>query len=113
MKTLYSLLLAAVFLPLAAKHDGSYLNRITEEYVTPHYSFQTKPEQRPIRVLFILSRSGARDAVEIVQRMPMKSEYFLTPGRQKFASEDMYESAMDGTTIFEKERELQRKLDRE
>ena len=63
MKTIYSLLLAAVFLPLAAKHDGSYLNRITEEYVTPHYSFQTRPEQRPIRVLFILSRAGARDAV--------------------------------------------------
>ena len=31
MKTVYSLLLAAVFLPLAAKHDGAYLNRITEE----------------------------------------------------------------------------------
>ncbi|MBO4631163.1 MAG: hypothetical protein J5858_04495, partial [Lentisphaeria bacterium] len=110
MKTFYSLLLAAVLLPLAAKHDGAYLNRITEEYVTPHYSFQTKPEACPIRVLFILSRSGARDAVEIVQRMPMKAEYFLTCSHQTFALEDMYESAMEGTTFFEKERELDRKL---
>ena len=113
MKTIYSLLLAAVLLPLAAKHDGAYLNRITEEYVTPHYSFQTKPEKRPIRVLFILSRSGARDAVEIVQRMPMKAEYFLTCSPQTFAAEDMYESAMEGTTVFEKERELDRKLNQD
>ena len=100
-------------LPLLAKHDSSYLNKVTNEYVTPHYSFQRKPDAARIRPLFILMRSGARDAVEVDERMPMEPEHFLVYGRNEFAWEDMYESTHEGTSTYEKERELSIKLEKE
>ncbi len=112
-KFLLMLLAFAVALPLLGKHNGDYLNKLTEEYVTPHYKFQSKPESKKLRVLFIVSRSGGRDAVEIAQRMSMEAEYFLTYGPRIFAAENMYESAMEGTSIYEKEKELTEKLKKE
>ncbi len=111
-KTILFLLAAALTTPLLAKHNGDYLNKMTQEYTTPHYKFQSKPEAKKLRVLFILARSGARDAVEVVQRMPMEAEYFLTYGPSYFAKEDMYESTIDGTTMYEKEKELSEKLNK-
>ena len=113
MKKMLCLLAAALLAQLYGKHNGDYLNRITADYVTPHYLFQTKTDAKPLRTLFILSRSGARDAVETVQRMPMEAEYFLTYNQSTFAQEDMYESTIEGTSRYEKEKELAAKLDRD
>ena len=113
MKKMLCLFAAALLAPLYGKFNGDYLNRITTSYVTPHYRFQTKPDSKQIRALFILSRSGARDAVETVQRMPMEAEYFLTYNQNVFAQEDMYESTIEGTSRYEKEKELTAKLDKE
>ena len=110
MKHLTSLLLAAaVCFPLAAKHDSAFLNTVSNDYVTPHYKFQNKKE-KPLKPLFILMRSGARDGVEVYQRMPMDITYFLVEGPWRFALEDMYESTHEGLSIYEKERELSRTL---
>ena len=111
MKHLTSLLLAAaVCFPLAAKHDSAFLNTVSNDYVTPHYNFQNKKDEKPLKPLFILMRSGARDGVEIYQRMPMDITYFLVEGPWRFALEDMYESTHEGLSIYEKERELSRTL---
>ncbi|MBQ7402238.1 MAG: beta-galactosidase [Lentisphaeria bacterium] len=114
MNKLSAILLAtAVFFPLFAKHDSAYLNKVSREYVTPHYKFQQKNDSSLIKPLFILMRSGARDAVEVVQRMNMDASHFLVYGRFIFAHEDMYESTHEGTSAFEKEKELSETLSRE
>ncbi|MBQ9772412.1 MAG: beta-galactosidase [Lentisphaeria bacterium] len=114
MKKLITLLLFAVTVfPLLAKHDSAYLNKVSREYVTPHYKFQQKDDAKLIRPLFILMRSGTRDAVEVLQRMNMDASHFLVYGRFIFAHEDMYESTHEGTSVFEKEKELSETLSRE
>ena len=111
MKHLASIFLAAsLCLPLAAKHDSAYLNTVSNDYVTPHYKFLNKPEEKPLKPLFILMRSGARDGVEINQRMPMDITYFMVEGTYRFALEDMYESTHEGLSAYEKERELSKVL---
>ena len=107
------LLSAAMVLPLFAKHDSAYLNKVSREYVTPHYKFQQKDDAKPIKPLFILMRSGTRDAVEVVQRMNMNDSHFLVAGRFLFAIEDMYESTHEGTSKFEKEKELSATLSKD
>lgn len=76
---LSAFLSAAVTLPALAVHDGAFLNKITDEYVTPHHKFFVQEDKQPVRVLFILSRSGARDAVELGQRIPLQADHLLTP----------------------------------
>ena len=87
-----------------------FLHEMTGEYVTPHYSFRGSEAEKPLKVLFLLDRSGARDAVEAVQRFDIEPTYFLMTGGDRIAQEDMYESAWSGTTIYEKTRELDEKL---
>lgn len=96
-----------------AKHDGAYLNKITQDYVTPHYKFQTNSELKPLRVYFIMGRAGGRDAVEVKQRMPMQSEHTLTYNRAVFAAENMYESTIEGTSVYERNNEIAEKLNKE
>ncbi|MBO4632024.1 MAG: beta-galactosidase, partial [Lentisphaeria bacterium] len=112
-RTISMIFVLAAALPLLAKHDSSYLNKVTNKYVTPHYEFQQKPDAERIRPLFILMRSGARDAMEVDERMPMDPEHFLVYGRFQFAHEDMYESTHEGTSNYEKEKEISDKLEKE
>ncbi len=113
VKALSVLTLTLLTLSLTAKHDSGFLNKITRDYVTPHYTFQQKKDAEPIRTLFILMRSGARDSVEVLQRMDMDAAFFTTAGRYSFAQEDMYESTHKGTSIFEKSNELSSTLNKE
>ncbi len=100
----------AFLFPLSAKHDNAFLNTVSNDYVTPHYKFQGNPSEKMLRPLFILQRNGARDGVEIYQRMPMDITYFLVEMPNRFALEDMYESTHEGLSAYEKERELSRTL---
>lgn len=106
MKRFAISLLAAVCVSLAAKHDNAYLNKVTNDYVTPHYKFQLQKDTKPLKPLFLLMRNGARDGVEVNQRMPMDITYFMVEGIYRFALEDMYESTHEGLSVYEKEREL-------
>ena len=87
-----------------------YLHEMTGEYVTEHHSFRGSLAEKPLKTLFILDRRGARDAVEVVQRFNVEPTYFLTIYGNRIAAEDMYESAWEGTTLHEKTRELDLKL---
>ena len=91
--------------------QGRYLHEMTGEYVTPHFPFRGSEAEKPLRALFLLDRKGGRDAVELVQRFAVEPTYFLmTTGRNRIATETMYESAWAGTTFYEKTRELDAKL---
>ena len=46
MKRFAISLLAAVSVSLAAKHDNAYLNKVTNDYVTPHYKFQLRSSMK-------------------------------------------------------------------
>ena len=87
-----------------------YLHEMTGEVVTPHHSFRGSDAEEPIRTLFLLDRHGARDAVEVVERFAVAPTYFLMVSGPHIAEEDMYESSWTGTTVYEKTRELDRKL---
>ncbi|MBQ6914158.1 MAG: beta-galactosidase [Kiritimatiellae bacterium] len=87
-----------------------FLHEMTGEYVTPHHSFRGSAAEKPLKVLFLLDRAGARDAVELVQRFSVEPTYFLMTYGDRIAQEDMYESAWAGTTVYEKTRELDEKL---
>ena len=97
---------AAAFAALPCR----YLHEMTGEYVTPHFDFRGSSAETPLKTLFLLDRKGARDAVEVVQRFNVDPTYFLMTTGNRIAQEDMYESAWAGTTVFEKTRELDEKL---
>ncbi|MBR2356512.1 MAG: beta-galactosidase [Lentisphaeria bacterium] len=90
--------------------DGDYLNKLTMEYRTPSVEFSTTGKK--LKVLFILNRTGARDAVELMQMMPCDYDYVLTFDRKNFAT-GSYERFMKGTSFSEKRREFTRKLNKD
>lgn len=87
--------------------DGDYLNKLTMEYRTPSVDFSASGKK--LKVLFILNRTGARDAVELMQMMPCDYEAILTFDRRNFTT-GSYERFMKGTSFSEKRREFTRKL---
>lgn len=87
-----------------------FLHEMTGEYVTPHHDFRGTAAEKPLKVLFLLDRAGGRDAVEAVQRFNIEPTYFMMVYGDRIAVEDMYESAWEGTTVYEKTCELDGKL---
>lgn len=63
--------------------DASFVNRVTGRYVTPHLEWNTG--RAPLDILFLTTRYGARDIVELGQRFPVKTNVFLMErsGRKK------------------------------
>ena len=63
--------------------DASFVNRVTDRYVTPHLEWNTG--KAPLDILFLTTRYGARDIVELGQRFPVKRSVFLMErsGRKK------------------------------
>ena len=108
------LIVATVVMAASAAAFGvlpcKFLHEMTGEYVTPHHSFRGSAAEKPLKALFLLDRAGARDAVEVVQRFNVEPTYFLMTYGDRIAQEDMYESAWAGTTVYEKTRELDEKL---
>ena len=100
----------ALVAPAFAVLPCRFLHEMTGEYVTPHFDFRGTSPEKPLKVLFLLDRRGARDAVEAVQRFDIEPTYFLMTSGDRIAQEDMYESAWAGTTVYEKTRELDAKL---
>lgn len=95
--------LCAVF----AKHDGWYVNQLTENYKTHCLEWdKSSPE---LNVLFILQPTGARDVIELKQRFNLKFTPFLAQGPAVVTSENVYRAALSGTGIFEKNEEIRAK----
>ncbi len=108
------ILLAVALLAVGAfaKHDGEYVTTMRGIVKTPHYEFGRKGD-KPLRVLFIVNRQGARDAVELAERMPLEAEYFITYDREIFSSDSIYESSLTATTYAERKALLDSFLEKE
>ena len=104
------LLLSALLAGTAvfAKHDGWYVNDLTENYKTEHLSWDKTTAS--LNVFFYVQPTGARDVIELVQRMNIKYTPFLTQTYYIYASEGVYRAALSGTSPYEKNEELRAKL---
>ncbi len=90
-------------------HDGGYLNEVTMEFKTPCHPMAEMAALQP-KILFILPRIGARDAVELLQLMPAEYDAVLCGSRTELVYKNQYESYMTGTDLASKEQELHDKL---
>ena len=93
---------------LFAKHDGWYVNKLTENYKTEHLTWDKSTQ--PLNVLFFVQPTGARDVIELAQRMNIKYVPFLPNTYYSYASESVYRAALSGTSPFEKNEELRAAL---
>ncbi len=108
---IFALLAATFGLTATAKHEGSYLRDLTMEFETPHLEWGTPLAGGALKSLFIVPRSiGGREVIEMAQRMELDYTAVTTRHDSALAVEDMYESAIEGTTIYEKTQELLGKL---
>ena len=90
-----------------AKHDGWYVNKLTENYKTPHLTWDKT--MQPLNVLFFIQPTGARDVIELAQRMNIKYTPFITDTYYSYASESVYRAALTGTSAFEKNEDIRQK----
>ena len=90
-------------------HDGGYLNEVTMEFKTPCHPLSELKGIQP-KILFILPRIGARDAVELLQLMPAEYGAVLCGSRTDVVYKNQYENYMTGTDLESKQQELQEKL---
>ncbi len=101
---------AAVAAETVPMRDGDYLNKLTMEHRTESVEFSTSGKK--LKVLFIINRTGARDAVELMQLMPCDYEALLTADRKNFTV-GAYDRFMKGTSFSEKRREFARKISKD
>lgn len=104
----------AVFMAAATgwgKHDGRYIRDLTMNFETVHLQWASKLDGGKIDALFIVARKGARDVVEAAQRMEIGIDTVNAFNAVELATENMYESAVEGTTKHEKTQELLKKLE--
>lgn len=106
---IFYLLLAIAAVNAAPWHDGGYLNEVTLEFKTPCHPMAELAELQP-KILFILARIGARDAVELLQLMPAEYGAVLCGSRTELVYKNQYESYMTGTDLASKQQELHDKL---
>ncbi len=94
-----------------AKLDGRQLHGLSADYVTPHLTWAASPAPRPPRVLFIVQRDGAREVIELHQRMAMDWTAYLCYDHGSIAKSDMYDAPYEGTSYLEKQQELMARLE--
>lgn len=95
---------------LEARHKGEYLHVVTTKYITPHLDWAKPLSGGEIRCLFIVGRQGAREVVELWERMDIDFDAFTVFHFGAVALENMYEGQVEGTTFLEKKREILEKL---
>ena len=94
-----------------AKLDGRQLHGLSADYVTPHLTWASAPAPRPPRVLFIVPRGGAREVIELHQRLAMDWSAYLCYDHGSIAKSDMYDAPYEGTSYLEKQQELMARLE--
>ncbi|MCF6174898.1 MAG: beta-galactosidase [Victivallaceae bacterium] len=93
-----------------AKAEGTYLRDLTMDYKTSHLDWAGSPVGGAIKTLFIVSRSGSREVIEVAQRMKLDFKAVTVFSANKFTLESIYENSVAGTTFSEKKQELLEKL---
>ncbi|MCM8770161.1 MAG: beta-galactosidase, partial [Candidatus Omnitrophica bacterium] len=109
MKKIFCFLLLFPFLA-AGKHQGDYLHSVTTKYLTPHLDWAKPLAAGKIKCLFVVCRQGAREVVELWQRLDLDFQAVTVFHSGLLAMEDMYEGQVEGTTGYEKKNELLTKL---
>ena len=109
-KTLFTVVAIIFAITCFGKHDGGFIRDLTMSFKTAHLEWASKLKDGKINTLFIVARKGGRDVVEVAQRMELGMNGVTTFNALKLAVEDMYESAIEGTTEYEKKQELLKKL---
>ena len=94
-----------------AKLDGRQLHGLSADYVTPHLIWASSPTPVLPRVLFIVPRSGAREVIELHQRLAMNWSAYLCYDHTCIAKSDMYDAPYEGTSLLEKQQELMARLE--
>jgi len=89
-----------------AKHDGWYVNTLSGNYRTEHLIWDKT--NLPLKVLFYVRYYGARDVVELAQRMNLEYTPYLSDGT-RFYIDNVYAAALTGNSQFEKSEELREK----
>lgn len=89
-----------------AKYEGSYINAITTEYVSPHFDWAENLRGGPVKAYIITFSENARPVVELMQRMSLDAKTVTTMGRDKYGSTDTYTTPVEGVTPSEKKNEL-------
>ncbi|OQA88999.1 MAG: Beta-galactosidase [Lentisphaerae bacterium ADurb.Bin242] len=107
-----SLLFAAALavsaaVPLHAKHDGWYFNELTRKYETPHLEWGK--DLPTLKALFILPPAGARDVVEMAQRMNLDYAAVVAHNHAALSTDSVYAAALTGTSAYEKGEEIRAK----
>lgn len=99
-------MLLCVSLSVYARHDGAYMNVVTDNFATPHLEWGTVEQSKKLRVLFIITRQCAREAVELTQRYPMERSVFVTYNHNAVTVDSPYDASLNGCTAFEKSQEI-------
>ncbi|MCM8804075.1 MAG: beta-galactosidase [Candidatus Omnitrophica bacterium] len=95
------------------KHNGDYLNKLTTSYVTDHLNWAKPYSAGKIKVLFLVPRHGAREVIEIWQRLDIDFEAFILFYTGLIAHDNVYEATIEGTSTYEKKQELLSKLEKD
>jgi hypothetical protein len=111
-KVTYLILLGIILMSatVSGKHKGEYLRDITRDYRTESLDWGRKSSKGKIKTLFIVSRKGGREVVEAAQRFALDFRAVTTCRASWLAVEDIYEGAIEGTSVYEKTTELLQKL---
>mgnify|MGYP001438335526 CR=1 FL=1 len=107
MKLRITCLLVVIFTAgwLQARHDGSYMNKVADFPINPLLDWGQNG-QPPLKALFLSTRDGARDIVELSLRMPLERDVFISYAASQISNNSPYEAALTGMTQYEKEAEL-------
>ena len=106
-----TVIMLGALMKVDGKEEGSYLRDITQDYKTQHLDWAPKLSGGSIKTLFIVNRVAGREVAELRERLDVEQTALTTFNTRVMAVEDMYESAVEGTTVYEKTNELLRKLE--
>jgi len=77
-----SIVATTAVMVLAGSDYGTKYWSPTEEVVTPHIKWAKPDAQGPLKVFFIVSRTGMREVVELAQRMELQYTFFAVDNNQ-------------------------------
>lgn len=103
-------MLAGLVFSVHGKYEGSYLNELTANYVTPHQIWAKNLGKGPVKAYVVAKRSTAREIIELAQRMDLEHSTVLLCDENDYASTSTYEAPVEGTTKEEKKAELMAKF---
>lgn len=87
-------------------------NRLTEDFVSPHIAWAKPYAGGKVRALFIVPRGGAREAIEVAERLDLDYQYVMTLSQDElgWTSKSGPYAPAEGVSLEEMTQELNTKL---